>query len=251
MTADDLTARLRAHAGACQPTAQSGRVLLELYVEHLTIRENLHPNVYYDEELLFRLLCTTVEQPELTALSLNAIDRALERPPRSRNDQQRRRRLRGRLHAVLRAEGVIPPAAEVRDYARTIEAVRSAPPAGRRSLEWWLERRSHDLGAHELAREARHHALLEHVLAENPDVDDDAAIQLWMKRLVLRVVVCRCPPVTRRDDPLRCNSCGATPDTSGTRPSPSPRCQDKYERTARRYLRESRRLSHTATTSRP
>ena len=244
MTPDDLHQRLHRHAAACEPTAPVGRKLVDLYLQRLIIRD-LHPQTLYEEALLFRLLCTTVEQPELSALSMKRVDQALDRPSPTKTDAGRRRRLRGRIRTLLELEGLIPTRAEATAGRKIDQLIAEAPADRRRTLTEWLHGRGQTLSLHELAREAKHHLLLEAVLHDHPGCSDDVAIQLWLRRLVRPVVNCTCPPVTRRDNPLRCNSCGATPRTAGTRPSPSPRCQGKYERIARRYLRHRRRPTTT------
>jgi hypothetical protein len=230
MTENAMSDRARTRVAACKPASPLGRLLLERYVEAVDLTD---PSEL--ELVLLTHVCRLVEELPLDTISIRALDEAGEAPQPSKTARRLRRIAAGRLRRLLQATGELPGTRELAAEARIVRLLERAPAAGRGTLARWNEVRA-DIEPFERSHELRRLAQLEEVIAERGLLSDEALIQLWLRRLVRPIVACRCAPVTRAVDPNRCNACGATAESHGTRPSPAPPKQRRLERMGRRYL---------------
>lgn len=222
--------RLKHRLDTTRPASAIGQALLERYLARIEIERAPHPR---RERRLVRELCSLVEEVAFPTLTIRALLEAGSANPL-------RRRVCWRLIRILQADGDLPGSAALRKHAQISRTTAQAAAPARAALEHWVELRQESVCAHELCREAKRHAELEQVLAEHPDMSPQHAIDLWLRRIVRRIVDCGCPPITRALDPDRCSSCNATSLTHGTRPSPAKEKQQRYAAVARRYLDQRR-----------
>lgn len=222
--------RLQHRLDTTLPASAIGQALLERYLDRIEIERASQPR---RERRLVRELCSLVEEVAFPTLTIRALLEAGSANPL-------RGRVCWRLIRVLQADGDLPDSAALRRHVQISRTIAQAPAPARAALERWVELRQENVGPHELSEEIRRYAELERILAEHPDVSAQRAIDLWLRRIVRRIVDCRCPPITRALDPDRCNSCEATTLTHGTRPSPAMEKQQTYAAGARRYLAQRR-----------
>jgi hypothetical protein len=227
----------------CDPTSTAGAVLLARYAESL---DRSRTNSADAEIIVLRELCSLVEDPTVTLepLTVDRLRRIAQRPAPSRTAAERRRRLASRLIALLQKDGIFPDSGELH-ASRSVMRTLAPLPDGRRSrvARWIEEQREYPdgrpkTGWGQLLVHARALAELE-TLLEDLQLDSEEckdAVGLWLERVVREIVDCGCPPVTRARTPHHCHSCGATPTTHGTRPSPALAKQRELEALARRYL---------------
>jgi hypothetical protein len=221
---------------ACVPVSPIGAELLRRY--HVAL-EFGGANKTEDEQVhVLYELCRLVAEIPFPTLSIEALEQAAVAQTVTRYRAKCRHRAVRQLIRLLQAAGDLPDSDELAASRRIQEQLAKTPTAGRGTLRRWLAKRQHRLGWHELSWEAKRLRKLEEVLTTaSADLDDRDIIAAWIRTLVRQIVDCGHHPVTRANDPARCNQCGATVDSHGRRPSPGERKQKELRRTAAAYLR--------------
>jgi hypothetical protein len=223
----------------CEPASRIGAHLLERY--HGGVHFRGSPSRQWTELAVLRELCLLVEQVPFTQLSVRALLDAASLHAPTPAAAARRRTAVHRLIRLLQYDGVLPGRAELRAGERLAAELERTPDSGRATLRRWLARRQRQCSPHNLSWEATKLRTLEELLPARSGLSDGELITEWLRGLVRDIVDCSCAPVTRARFPDRCEGCGATIETDGSRASPGPGYQAVLRSLASKYL-QFRRL---------